>query len=38
MFNIINSSKMNNLNLFKKFHGRQKIFKDNKMFFKNQGH
>ena len=29
---------MNNLHLFKNFQGRQKIFKDNKMFFKNQGH
>ena len=37
MFNAINSSNMNNLNLFKNFQVRRKIFKD-KMFFKNQGH
>jgi len=29
---------MNNLILFKIFQGRLKIFKDNKMFFKNHGH
>ena len=38
MFNAINSSKMNNLNLFKNFQERWKIFKDNKVFFKNQGY
>jgi len=38
MFNVINSSKMNNSKLFKNFQGRRKVFKDNKMVFKNQGH
>jgi len=38
IFNVINSSQMNNLNLFNDFQGRRKIFKNNKMFFKNQGH
>jgi len=38
MLNVINSSKINNLNLFKNFQGRRKKFKDNKMFFKNLGH
>ena len=37
MFNAINSSKMKNLKLFKNFQERRKLFKDNKMFFKNQG-
>jgi len=34
---LINSSNMNNLNLFSNFQGHRKIFKD-KMIFKNQGH
>jgi len=38
MLNVIDSSKMKNWKLFKNFQGRQKIFKDNKMFFENQGH
>jgi len=29
---------MNNLKFFENFQGRRKIFKDNKMLFKNQGH
>jgi len=28
---------MKNFKIFKNFQGRRKIFKDNKMFFKNQG-
>jgi len=28
---------MNNFKLLKNFQGRRKTFKDNKMFFKNQG-
>jgi len=38
MFSVINSLKMNNLELFNNFQGRWKIFKDNKTSFKNQGH
>jgi len=38
MFNVISSSKMNSVKTFKNFQGRRKIFKDNKLFFKNQGH
>ena len=37
MFNVINSSEMNNLKTFKNFQGRRQTFKENEMFFKDQG-
>jgi len=38
MLNVINILVMNNFKTFKNFQGPWKIFKDNKLFFKDQGH
>jgi len=38
IFNVVNSSIVNNFTTLQSFQGPWKILKDNKMFFKGQGH